>query len=280
MSKTNTPAPTRSSSSVELKVSKLPNESLVYTNFAYISTEDAKSLSARVSTEATPLTQGNYLKVKNFVFTFQDHKGLEKGTIGFSNPQRRCLEVSLSEPVSCKLFKPKKSNIFLSSLKLEVDLLAAKTTGSPPVFEAKKLEEIVRRNFTNQFFTVGQKFVCDVNSVNVMFTVLEVQVVDLEQLSGSKKEEKKDAKSKRTTKRGLLVQQSELEFAQAGTGTVKITGNPNAAVAIFRPDFNFEKMGIGGLDKEIADIFRRAFASRVFPREFVTKLGIKHVKGK
>lgn len=59
-----------------------------------------------------------------------------------------------------------------------------------------------------------------------MFTVLEVQVVDLEQLSGSKKEEKKDAKSKRTTKRGLLVQQSELEFAQAGTGTVKITGNP------------------------------------------------------
>lgn len=54
----------------------------------------------------------------------------------------------------------------------------------------------------------------------------------------------------------------------------------SAAVAIFRPDFNFEKMGIGGLDKEIADIFRRAFASRVFPREFVTKLGIKHVKGK
>lgn len=66
----------------------------------------------------------------------------------------------------------------------------------------------------------------DVNSVNVMFTVLEVQVVDLEQLSGNKKDEKKESKSKRQTKRGLLVQQSELEFAQAGTGTVKITGNP------------------------------------------------------
>jgi hypothetical protein len=67
------------------------------------------------------------------------------------------LEVSLAEPVSCKLFKPKKSNIFLSSLKLEVDLLT-KATGGPPVFEAKKLEEIVRRNFTNQFFTVGTYF--------------------------------------------------------------------------------------------------------------------------
>ncbi len=73
---------------------------------------------------------------------------------------------------------------------------------------------------------LGQKFVCDVNSVNVMFTVLEVQVVDLEQLSG-KKDEKKEAKTtRRVPKRGLLVQQSELEFAQAGTGTVKITGNP------------------------------------------------------
>jgi vesicle-fusing ATPase len=38
-------------------------------------------------------------------------------------------------------------------------------------------------------------------------------------------------------------------------------------------------MGIGGLDKEFSDIFRRAFASRVFPPSVVEKLGIKHVKG-
>jgi vesicle-fusing ATPase len=38
-------------------------------------------------------------------------------------------------------------------------------------------------------------------------------------------------------------------------------------------------MGIGGLDKEFADIFRRAFASRVFPSEVVANLGIHHVKG-
>jgi MoxR-like ATPase len=38
-------------------------------------------------------------------------------------------------------------------------------------------------------------------------------------------------------------------------------------------------MGIGGLDKEISDIFRRAFASRVFPHQVIAKLGIKHVRG-
>ena len=38
-------------------------------------------------------------------------------------------------------------------------------------------------------------------------------------------------------------------------------------------------MGIGGLDAEFGAIFRRAFASRVFPPGLVDKLGIQHVKG-
>jgi len=38
-------------------------------------------------------------------------------------------------------------------------------------------------------------------------------------------------------------------------------------------------MGIGGLDEEFGAIFRRAFASRVFPPGLVEKLGIQHVKG-
>lgn len=38
-------------------------------------------------------------------------------------------------------------------------------------------------------------------------------------------------------------------------------------------------MGIGGLDTEFSEIFRRAFASRVFPPGLVQKLGIEHVKG-
>ena len=49
--------------------------------------------------------------------------------------------------------------------------------------------------------------------------------------------------------------------------------------AILAPNFKFEDMGIGGLDQEFSAIFRRAFASRVFPPGLVEKLGIQHVKG-
>lgn len=44
-------------------------------------------------------------------------------------------------------------------------------------------------------------------------------------------------------------------------------------------EFNFQKLGIGGLDDQFEQIFRRAFASRVFPPSVVEKLGIHHVKG-
>lgn len=43
--------------------------------------------------------------------------------------------------------------------------------------------------------------------------------------------------------------------------------------SIINPEWNFDKMGIGGLDKEFSAIFRRAFASRVFPPELIESLG-------
>ena len=44
--------------------------------------------------------------------------------------------------------------------------------------------------------------------------------------------------------------------------------------SIINPDWDFNKMGIGGLDAEFSAIFRRAFASRVFPPEVVQQLGM------
>lgn len=38
-------------------------------------------------------------------------------------------------------------------------------------------------------------------------------------------------------------------------------------------------MGIGGLDNELFNIFRRTFASRRFTNDVVEKFGVKHVKG-
>ncbi|GJP48158.1 hypothetical protein CLOM_g7434 [Closterium sp. NIES-68] len=49
------------------------------------------------------------------------------------------------------------------------------------------------------------------------------------------------------------------------------TGGGKAAALFKQKDFNFEKLGIGGLDVQFADIFRRAFASRIFPPHIISR---------
>ena len=65
----------------------------------------------------------------------------------------------------------------------------------------------------------------------------------------------------------------------AGSG-LTFRGQAMAAPRLFKAqEFNFESLGIGGLDQQFDQIFRRAFASRVFPPAMVERLGIHHVKG-
>ena len=60
--------------------------------------------------------------------------------------------------------------------------------------------------------------------------------------------------------------------------TGKYVGN-SGTCSIINPDWDFSQMGIGGLDGEFNSIFRRAFASRVFPPDLIEQLGMSHVKG-
>jgi vesicle-fusing ATPase len=70
-------------------------------------------------------------------------------------------------------------------------------------------------------------------------------------------------------------------FTKAPDSTIKLKGKAggSAANAIIKPDFNFANLGIGGLDEEFSNIFRRAFVSRIFPPSIVERMGIQHVKG-
>ncbi len=48
---------------------------------------------------------------------------------------------------------------------------------------------------------------------------------------------------------------------------------------LFKGDFNFIEMGIGGLDKQFEIIFRRAFSSRLIPEKILKNLGVNHIRG-
>lgn len=122
-------------------------------------------------------------------------------------------------------------------------------------------------------FAPGQRFLMDLKSIPLNLAVKTVQLADFS--------EKAAPTTTDPRARGILTPQTQINFFKDGKTPInlKASNRRPAANSIIAPDFKFEDMGIGGLDKEFATIFRRAFASRVFPPGLVEKLGIQHVKG-
>ena len=77
----------------------------------------------------------------------------------------------------------------------------------------------------------------------------------------------------------MMNAHTELVYAKAGEAPIKLTGQSTRKNTSLIMEANFEEMGIGGLDNEFNKIFRRAFASRIFPIEVIRKTGLNHVRG-
>lgn len=116
---------------------------------------------------------------------------------------------------------------------------------------------------------MGQSLTFDYIGYNFMLSVTSLMV----QRSGEPLE----------VSRGQLVPSTLCMFEAQPASGLQIVGQAGpsyAAPKLFKDkEFNFEKLGIGGLDNQFEQIFRRAFASRVFPPAVIEKLGIHHVKG-
>lgn len=83
------------------------------------------------------------------------------------------------------------------------------------------------------------------------------------------------------TMHGMLNNQTDIAWTKPPGSLVNLEGQAGAGGQniIFRSDFDFAKLGIGGLGKEFNQIFRRAFASRIFNSAIVREMGINHVRG-
>ncbi|KAH8059943.1 hypothetical protein JL722_4894 [Aureococcus anophagefferens] len=77
-------------------------------------------------------------------------------------------------------------------------------------------------------------------------------------------------------KLALVATVEGLDF---GVGGQARGGGRFGQESLFDSDFDFAKLGIGGLGSEFDTIFRRAFASRIYPSHLIQQMGITHVRG-
>ena len=213
--------------------------------------------------------------------------------------QRNHLQLGLGDWVELKEFEMVEPKKYVASATFTVEALS-NTGGKVVMLEHSLLQELFQKQFQEFILCEGNKFVVKVEAkaISLTFALDKLLTASLDQLMKESEEgkdspfqsEKKNSENMDNTstfqvERGILSQHSLLLFQSSKEGPLKITNPPSssssgfASNSIILPDWNFEKMGIGGLDNEFSTIFRRAFASRLFPPSEIAKYGIKHVRG-
>jgi vesicle-fusing ATPase len=207
--------------------------------------------------------------------------------IAMNGLQRRFGQFSLATRVEVKRF-PVPPNFALASLELTVDTLAKKpasssTSSRDPVkdIDTERLARDFLLNYEGQPFQVGLVVAMDFEGMKLELCVSSVGSMAI--LDEKANETVVEQSQKRNM--GQLLEHTNLIFSKAkGCNSISLSGahaasGSGGAHNIFLSDFDFQKLGIGGLDAEFNQIFRRAFASRIFPPHVVKQLGILHVRG-
>uniref|UniRef100_A0A8D2QJY3 Vesicle-fusing ATPase n=1 Tax=Zonotrichia albicollis TaxID=44394 RepID=A0A8D2QJY3_ZONAL len=233
---------------------RCPTDELSLTNCAVVNEKDFQS--------------GQHVVVKTspnhkYIFTLRTHPSVVPGSIAFSLPQRKWAGLSIGQEIDVSLYTFDKTKQCIGTMTIEIDFLQKKNIDSNPYDTDKMAAEFIQQ-FNSQAFSVGQ----------------QVSWALRDPLRGQPVLSKGSplAWNRVGTAPGSSHMSWVLRLCGSRVNLCKSKTKENRQ-SIINPDWNFEKMGIGGLDKEFSDIFRRAFASRVFPPEIVEQMGCKHVKG-
>ncbi|OBZ70486.1 Vesicular-fusion protein sec18 [Grifola frondosa] len=192
---------------------------------------------------------------------------LRPGSIGASATQRQWIGLSLTgDEVTVEPLPS--APPYLQSMDIEVGFLR-RGLEIAEQFSSDEMAHNFIKAFNGIVFAAGEVLVFEFHGQNLKATVKSLSVVELPNAPTN------------ASHFGVLMEKTDITFMKAGDSSIKIKTSAKKAPpnAILAPNFKFEDMGIGGLDAEFSAIFRRAFASRVFPPALVEKLGIQHVKG-
>lgn len=251
------------SRSLTLIPSRVPHPDLVYSNHVYVCHDDFVELCEQPSEGPT------YVEIKGCIFSLSINSSMQPGMVGLSEMQRKFARIGLPPTggVLVRGFEPPPA-FDLGSCFVEVDFVPGCRTSALLEIKDADLEAFFRVKFGEQVLANEQILVVDFEGTKLKLSVKALQPLDF-------------GNGVSTTRSGLLSAQTELTFQQSPMAADKLQMISTKAKrrAIFNPDFNFNDIGIGGLNKEFCDIFRRVFAARICPAHIVKALGMRQVRG-
>lgn len=239
---------------------------LAYSNRVYVhkSAFEAMSRAARGSTQSDdPVVQ---ISVGSLVFLASPSSEVqEQDDIALNVKQRNSGSFTLSQRVSVTLFLPNAQNS-LATITILADLLGKQKTPAKVELDGEELSKSFKLQFANQVFSFRQQLVMD-----FMGTKLDLSIETFNGVIG------------KAPILGQILLATDITWKKSpkSDNNIVFLGTGGTAMrndSLFRQDFNFADLGIGGLDEQFQKMFRTAFATRIFPG-VVKQLGINHVRG-
>jgi len=251
-----------------MKVTKCPSDTLSMTNRVVVNPGDydpAKTPHLEITTQPGV----------SFIMSTTADSSVPAGSLGFGLTLRKWATLSLNQEILVKPAQFDLEKSCISTLTVEIDFFNKKNTTTDE-YNSDSMASDFTSQFGNMALTEGQGLVFSFGDKKLLgVNIKEIEASDLRKIQAGKE-------SKYKVKSGVLLPNTAIVFNKAEGSTVKLTGKSKGKMerqSIINPDWDFSKMGIGGLDEEFNAIFRRAFASRVFPPEIMEQLGCSHVKG-
>lgn len=244
--------------SVQLSADKSPNTDCAKSNMVYVDKNTFNSM-----------PEDKIVTINGFIFIVDTYPTIKAGCVALNTEQRRLLNCSLQQKLTLKY---KYSDYVATQVTFEISWLS-KSKAHSLTLDSDQLRDYYKRNYCKLPINVTQKYMFNFNNDDFF-----IQVIDLE---AGKLDSKMEITPEPQVPAALFNPNiTKLIFKKEPSTSIIIEDNSvSQANNVFRPDFNFEDLGIGGLDKEFATLFRRAFNSRLFPPKFIRERGIKHVKG-
>ena len=194
-----------------------------------------------------------YLKLNDFVIYPSIADDVEKGTICMGLLVRTKLNLSLTDTFTITEISPSQYNI-LDDITIKISIYTKNKLQKNIIsIHEDEIKEKILTKFKNYYFSDNQTLLLNLNDINFVLHII-------------------------TNKGGFMDKNVNLNIYSDDV-TLNLVGAKLLKRDLFRDDYNFEEIGIGGLNKELIGVFRRALSTRAFKPSIAEKLGIKHVKG-
>ena len=260
------------------------------TNCAFVHAGELAKLAASAGIEAeVAAKKGLLCAVGEAVLLVRALDSGMPGRIYVSMSHRMAGGLSPDKPCSVRHFTVPPPPFFCGRLQLELSVAGGSAGDAPLVVDAGELSRIFAENFNGHVFKLQQQVNCayapDGESGKKAVLKLVVLGFEYSELAGAGAAgagaAAGGAAAPGAVKYGQLNKKlTTIELVKNAKANIKITGSSSGkANQLFEKGFNFEEMGIGGLDAQFKEIFRRAFASRLVPPEILKKMGQHHIRG-